>query len=407
MHGSGAFEGGPDWRGPLADRALISSADGGYSINNAARLAYDVANMGRQLAGEPPLDPPKDGAQFHFTLPGSVQGFQAVGNSSVAPDLVRVEQGVCRDALEAPGLAIRLRGLTKGARQVEVLTHTFLPLEVKQMPGYEIGGSPLIYPGQTITARLRPDKGVKDALTVRFRLKVYNSEDELVDVDGPPSTAQETLDLKWTISDSFGSQPIQAVGVTLSSTQARLDGTVWLDYLKWDGTPQLTLKANPKAPNEFWHRSFVNAADDFHYRWSTFMVTQNRGEGIVTYGTRDWGNYRVVANDFTINIGAPSGVVIRAQGLSRYYAIMFAKEGRLLLIKALDEKRIELASKEFNWKLDTPYRVQVEVEQDEIRARVDETEIKAADKQYRGGGCGFVATEGSIRAKSLQISPAK
>ena len=55
MHGLSAFEGGPDWRGPLADRALISSADGGYSMNNAARLAYDVANFGLQLAGKAAL----------------------------------------------------------------------------------------------------------------------------------------------------------------------------------------------------------------------------------------------------------------------------------------------------------------------------------------------------------------
>lgn len=39
MHGLPGFEGGPDWLGPLADRAIISSADGGYSVNNASRIA--------------------------------------------------------------------------------------------------------------------------------------------------------------------------------------------------------------------------------------------------------------------------------------------------------------------------------------------------------------------------------
>ena len=64
MHGLAAFEDGPDWRGPLADRALISSADGGYSVNNAARIAYDVANLGRILAGESPMTLPKNGRNF-------------------------------------------------------------------------------------------------------------------------------------------------------------------------------------------------------------------------------------------------------------------------------------------------------------------------------------------------------
>jgi hypothetical protein len=62
MHGLSAFDGGPDWRGPLADRALISSADAGYSLNNAVRITYDVANSGLKLAGKPSIPPPKDGA---------------------------------------------------------------------------------------------------------------------------------------------------------------------------------------------------------------------------------------------------------------------------------------------------------------------------------------------------------
>ena len=65
MHGLDGFETGPDWRGPLADRAVNSSADGGYSINNCARIAYDLTNFGRQLAGESPLPPPRSG-KSHF-----------------------------------------------------------------------------------------------------------------------------------------------------------------------------------------------------------------------------------------------------------------------------------------------------------------------------------------------------
>ena len=40
------------------------------------RETYEVVNIGRALAGEPPLRP-KDGAKFHFELPGAVQGFTA------------------------------------------------------------------------------------------------------------------------------------------------------------------------------------------------------------------------------------------------------------------------------------------------------------------------------------------
>jgi ADP-ribosylglycohydrolase len=65
MHGLKGLEGGPDWRGPLADRTLISASDGGYAVNDAARIAYDLTNLGLQLADLAPLPPPKAGAQLH------------------------------------------------------------------------------------------------------------------------------------------------------------------------------------------------------------------------------------------------------------------------------------------------------------------------------------------------------
>src|SRR6185437_14296021 len=76
MLGLEGLEAGPDWRGPIADRLLISSADGGNSINDAVRTASYLTDIGLKLAGHAGLAAPKDGAQFHFSLPGSVQGFR-------------------------------------------------------------------------------------------------------------------------------------------------------------------------------------------------------------------------------------------------------------------------------------------------------------------------------------------
>ena len=56
MNGLEGLEEGPDWRGPIADRMLISSADGGNSINDAVRQAYYLANLGLELAGGQRLD---------------------------------------------------------------------------------------------------------------------------------------------------------------------------------------------------------------------------------------------------------------------------------------------------------------------------------------------------------------
>lgn len=73
---------GPDFRGPVADRMYLPTADGGRAISDAVTETYHVVNVGRALAGEAPLAP-KQGARFHFELPGAVQGFMPEESSEV------------------------------------------------------------------------------------------------------------------------------------------------------------------------------------------------------------------------------------------------------------------------------------------------------------------------------------
>ncbi len=74
-NGLAGLDTGPDWRGPVADRMYLSTADGGRAITDAVAEAYHIVNIGRSLAGATPAAP-KNGARFHFELPGAVQGFQ-------------------------------------------------------------------------------------------------------------------------------------------------------------------------------------------------------------------------------------------------------------------------------------------------------------------------------------------
>ena len=64
-----------DYRGPLADRLYLPTAAAGGVITDAAREALRLAAHGRIRAGRQPLVP-KGGVRFHFTFPGSVQGFR-------------------------------------------------------------------------------------------------------------------------------------------------------------------------------------------------------------------------------------------------------------------------------------------------------------------------------------------
>ncbi len=407
MHGLDGFENGPDWLGPLADRAVVSSADGGYALNNCTRIAYDIANLGRGLAGEEPLPPPKNGAQFHFSLPKSVQGFQA-SPVDLQPYLIKVEQAI--DDENRPGLAIRLDGLTDATPAVEILTQTFTPLELTTATTYDMMASPLIYPGQTVKAVIRADKTNTSSVVARLRYKVYDAKDDLRTVDSPSVTIQPGQEhvLEWMISDDLDSQPIQQLGVALSVPEGYLKGSLWLDSLCWSGAPHLSVKRPSDGPGSIWHRAWINGTDHFLTKgpFDIIHIGQDHGEGILTYGTREWTDYRVAVPRLTVHLGAPAGIAVRVQGLRRYYSLVFLKGGRVALIKARDEDRIELASAPFDWKLDAMYSVSVTVQGNIINGFITGgPSLEATDETYAAGGVGLVTTNGAVSASQFDISP--
>ena len=404
MHGLKGLEGGPDWRGPLADRAIISASDGGYAINDAARIAYDIANLGLQLAGAPTLAPPKDGAQFHFALPGSVQGFMAE-RDPVQSDLLSVEQG---DSLGQPALGLHFKGLARG-RSASALTPTFTPPSVTEMRTYDLQASPRVYPGQTIKARVVADRANTASVSAGLRLKVYGQDDRLVDFDGPSVELAPGSDavLTWAVPDLDG-QPIQQIGVVLTAPGARADGTVWLDYLRWDGAPRLTLR-RPKLPSSFWRQSWVNNVQFFSKNFAAaFRISQDRGVGIIIHGTREWVDYRV-SSTIAVHLGSSAGLAARVQGLRRYYVLLLEAGGWARLIKVRDDVRTVMAEAHYPWALEKPAALALALNGREIVGTVDGgVTLRATDTSdmpFANGGVGLVITEGALSTDQVEVQP--
>ncbi|KLU92508.1 hypothetical protein MAPG_11453 [Magnaporthiopsis poae ATCC 64411] len=461
LEGLGQRGSSPDWRGPLADRALISSADAGYSINNAARITYDIANQARKLAGrEGTLEPPKGDAQFHFSLPGSVQGFMAGALS--LPSLAEVSQG------EIDGVgALKIEFDLRDGAKVDVLTDAFTPLHVLKVDrNYEMMASPLIYPGQNLKAVVSGGDGSGFVL-VDLRVKAYDYDDTLFTIDsghfvvcqlgaeGPVSTpgwwpfpdSQEwttPLSLRWTIPDSLANKPIQQVGITIaplniSDAATPCRGTVWLHSLGWEvAAPRMELRRPPQhlATGSFdmWGRAWVGSMDKVHTSLGRpFFMAHDRGEGLLYQGTRDWADYTVAIDNFSIGLAAgPMGAAIRVQGMNRYYALVLREpepdgEGssknwrEVAIIKARDTERTVLARQWFDWGLDVAYDLSISAVGSHIGGSISRAgesrpvvEIEALDEapwtdanyggEFKSGGAGFVVTGGSVSADCLRIT---
>ena len=404
MLGLKGLDGEPDWRGPIADRMLISSADGGFAINDAVRMAGYIASLGHVLEGSPPPAAPKDGAQFHFSLPGSTQGFRiAEGSTRTAKPSAA---GALRNGTHV--LVIGFRSLRAGG-SVIATTPTFAPKDVLRMRTYELMATPLLYPGQTLSARVAASERNAGAVEVRLLLRRYGDGDQFVDIDGPAHrlAAGEAGDLCWILPDC-ASQPIAEIGLRITSTDAEVQGEVLLDRMGWHGVPSLVLQRPPEE-GSFWRRAWVNAADTFSdTETGGFRLSRERGEGLILHGTRQWKNYSVGAN-ITIHLGQYAGLIARARGLNRYVAARLHRGGRFEIVRAMDEERTVLASTALAWRLDESVPMSITVRGESISARAGETVLEIDDAigaALASGGIGLLVADGAVSANPIRVSAA-
>jgi len=405
--GLAGIDAGPDYRTPVADRMYISSADGGGAITDAVIEARSLVVAGHALAGEPIPAPPKQGARFHFSMPGSLQGFRSEIGSPARLHPVALENVANQAKPGERSLAIQFRRLAPG-RVARVASPTFFDPEVFTMPTYQLTVSPTLYSGQTVTARLKAGSNNSGAVTARLFCSVYNADDKLGQIYGESRVlaANGEAIMRWRIPDT-GSYPIYEIGIEVASRDAGgTDGTLYLDYLTWHGAPDVTLR-RPDEQSVMWKHAWVNNISQFQTRWEGLRVTNGSGIGFIAQGTRDWTNYEVSSEVMPL-LARAWGLAARVQGRERYYALMFEPDdgGRVRLVKR-QHTETTLASRPFAWTLDRRYQLKLRVQDGGISAFVDgELLFEAADtsdSMMAGGGVALVVDSGAISSEAVRV----
>ncbi|MBA2247680.1 MAG: ADP-ribosylglycohydrolase family protein, partial [Chloroflexia bacterium] len=321
--GLAVFDDALDLRQPINDRLYLPTADGGRAITDAVIETGALVRTARALSGGEPWAP-KGGARFHFDMPGATQGFTASTATEASLANVRSSNGSGSHALR-----IELQH----AGPVAVMTPTFLRPEETENMGYAMLASPTLYAGQMLRGRVRL---ISDAeASARIVIRSYDDPDALVTATGPSEALHQDApaDLSWTCAPDTGG-PIASVGLEISGDAGTV---VELDFLTWDGVPDAALPP-PSSAGKVVTLAWVNGVDQLQGR----TLSQNRGTGLISQGTREWTDYRATATVETQFTGR-FGIAARVQGMRRWYALLIGADGHARLIRAHDGTDRELA----------------------------------------------------------------
>lgn len=399
-NGLAGLETGPDWRGPVADRIEMASADGGRAITDALHEAVKIVDMGRALAGEEPLAP-KGGARFHFSMPGAVQGFELTEGSKAR--LENVALG------ESRALALTLEGAGKAGADTPVFQMPFA--ERKGHAAYDFMATPLIGPGDDVTTRFIAGTDNAGPVEVRLLLQAYTIDETLMPMDAgscrlAPGEAGEIV---FTLPDNEG-RPCARIGFEIEGEGG---DRLCLDSLGWQARPDVTLtrpplpegarSRDPARSKDGWRRQWVNGVDDWQAWYpEPFRLIQNEGRGLLMYGTRDWKNYAVEA-DVTPHMAMGAGIAARVQGMRRFYALVARPGGKLELIKCLGETEV-LASCDVEWEFGDRLDMKLEVKGSTLRGLVGGKEILTAeDSTLVDGAIALVIEDGRMATEIVQV----
>jgi len=262
-----------------------------------------------------------------------------------------------------------------------------------------------------VRAGLSADEGNAGPVNCSLYIRTYGADDRLSITRGPERVLQpgDYHEFEWRIGETGGA-PIAEIGVELCSTR-RADGSLYLDYLTWDGEPNVVL-TRPANGGSMWRRGWVNGVDQFNPRWAEpFKIVQNHGAGLLITGAREWSDYRVSAA-LTLHLVKAGGIAARVQGMRRYYALLLCEDGKARLVKVLDGDTV-LAETDFPWKFGETHEFSLQVNKStseqvgcHLEAVIDGRrvfDIDDVDRPLSGGGVALVCEEGCLSCNAVTV----
>lgn len=378
MVGSAGIPG--ELRCPVNDIVLGGCLLGAWNLLDIPNVALRTAKVGLRFTG---TDVGGEALpRCHFRLPGSTHGLQGRDGSGQVVRLSWVPE-------HGGALRTAVRRLRPGPG-VDIYLRTYFHPEELSSTYYAAGFSPLIWPGQSVAARLfLPEgKGVHVSLYVVDGHTGTRHEGRLVRL-----VPGEITEVRFTIPPLRAALLVE-VGLTLRL----LGGGPWDGYidlldLGWEGKPRFSTDFSRE-------REEYGAVSGWTYlrgHWRLEgggLAGSGYGENEVYTGDPSWGDYSVRVVLIPV-WGDKHRVNVRVQGALRSYAAGLAP-GRLVLYKK-DRVYREVASTPLEWGLGGKYELLIRAKGPELSVTANgQTRLhwRDEDSPYLQGAIGLSNSRG-------------
>jgi ADP-ribosylglycohydrolase len=392
-----------DWFSDVNDHVLASLILGSECILDIPNAALMISNLGRAVAGHDERRAYKGGAKYYWSFPGSTHcweferqagmaAIRGMGNATFNP------KGSRHAPTGSRGLKIVMDRLSTENWGM-AYRKTFFTGDEFGRTGYDIGTSPIVYAGQTMTASVFLSVG--EGVTARLFVRQYGTE-ELFVGDEVPLVAGQIAEISYAIHRPE-SGLIDRVGVMFSAAQ-ETTAVAYLDRVDWSGAPNCTLDLSVSEPMFGW--GYLRG------RWfgrGGALNGSHYGKDAEAYtGLLDWDDYRIEVR-LRPHCGQRHRILFRVRGAQRSYAFGLAPDGRVAFEKNW-QGYVETASAPFEWALQREYTLAVEVVGDRMTGSVDGVKVLEwtdSDRTWQSGCVGLGVRNGRTMFYSVSLRPAR
>jgi len=390
------------WRKAINDFFVCSSVIGSLNIMDVPRCAVYIAGLGYKIAGEEPPLEIKDlikgnTAKFNFELPGSTHGFRLSSNKK--PDLEYDLENSTETAFSGKrSLKVTVNSLLRD-EEIYIYHKTYYRPADFNDSRYDPSFSPILYPGQSIKARIMMPENNDTGILACMYVKDGNSgkyiEAEIRDLE-----AGKWKELNFDIPFMEG-VCIEEAGIKLIPKD-REPGSlvVYIDDFDFTGSPDYSIDFS-KERIESW-TGLHKEVSQFTYLKGIWTLEEgvlsgscpDFGEAYT--GGYDWEDYSFQAT-LIPQIGEYHNINFRVQGAIRSYAVGLAPSNKIALYKNENGYKL-LSEADYPWELNKEYILKVELKGANIKVTsAGKTIFDYTDRErpYLKGQIGVSVREGS------------